>query len=109
MISLFTICLLILVHWFADFVMQSDEMAINKSKSNKWLLKHVVLYSLFFVPFGFWFAFVNLCCHFVTDWTTSRITSHLWKKGARHNFFVVVGIDQAIHLITLILTYSWMH
>ena len=92
------------MHLFADFILQTDQMAINKSKSNFWLTLHIACYSVPFLIFGWKFALVNAIGHWITDFITSRITSYLWKKEERHWFFVTIGIDQAIHLTTLILT-----
>lgn len=75
------------------------------------------------------FALVNGVLHFFTDWCTSRVTSRLFmdqfnqfdivtgvdrqgraQKENRmlmknnfnpHNFFVVIGLDQLIHQVTL--------
>lgn len=112
------IYLLIFTHWVADFVCQTDEMAKNKSKSNKWLGKHILAYmsvlSVFAVYSG-WeaaienvlgFVLINGIAHFIVDYFTSRLTSKLWAKGDVHNFFVVIGFDQALHMITLVLTFN---
>lgn len=97
---------LIWMHWFADFILQSDRIAINKSSSNEILLWHVTLYGVCFIGFGFAFAFVNAVLHFITDWITSRITKKLWVAEKRHWFFVVIGVDQAIHMTCLFATYE---
>jgi hypothetical protein len=99
---------LVWIHFIADFLLQSDNMAINKSISNKWLTIHVFTYSLLFVMFGWKFWLITFVFHFVTDYITSRGTSYLWKKNERHWFFVLIGLDQAIHLTTLFLTYRYL-
>lgn len=99
---------LVWLHFVADFVLQSDRVAVGKSGSNKILVEHVLIYSLPFVWFGWQFVAVNAVAHFATDYVTSRITSRLWKEQRRHGFFVVIGADQAIHLSTLFATYIWI-
>ena len=101
--------LLVWLHFFGDFILQTDYMAFNKSKSNKILLLHVTVYSIPLTLLGFQFAVVNLVLHFMTDWCTSRATAKLWKLNKRYWFFAVIGLDQAIHMTCLILTslYFW--
>jgi hypothetical protein len=96
--------LLVWVHTIADFVFQSDKMAINKSSSWKWLSIHVGMYGLLLLPLGWKFTLVNCLLHFITDAVSSRVTTYFWKKEQRHKFFVTIGIDQAIHMSCLFLT-----
>ena len=97
----------LIAHWIADFVLQTDKMALNKSKSNRWLAYHVGAYTLFMsVFFGPLFGIINGLCHLATDWFSSRITTKLWASGDRHNFFVVIGLDQLAHTLVLLGTLS---
>lgn len=108
MIEINAVLVLLVCHWVADFILQTDKMAVNKSKSNEWLMVHCITYTIPFMILSPAFALVNGITHFMIDWCTSRITSKLWANGDRHNFFVCIGMDQFIHVAILILTYSWM-
>lgn len=106
--------LIIWCHWVADFILQSDYIAKNKSKSNVVLLKHVCIYSIPFMVFLLVFPLapvwiiLNAILHFMVDWCTSRITSKLWAEQKVHNFFVTIGFDQALHMTCLVVTYQYM-
>lgn len=102
---------LLLVHWFADFVLQTSWQATNKSKRLDALSAHVLVYtatlalysSFLFSTCANWFVFwfLNGILHFCTDYVTSRISSKLYAEQDYHNFFVVIGFDQFIHQLTL--------
>ncbi len=104
-----TILTLIWLHFIADFVLQTREMATKKSSDLYWLSCHVTVYTItFMLFFGPIFALMNGVLHFVTDFITSRLTTHFYKKENMQMFFTTIGFDQAIHASTLILTYVWL-
>jgi uncharacterized protein DUF3307 len=107
---------LLVSHWIADFVLQTDWQATNKSKNNIALAHHVLVYtaclaavSAFLFGAGLlWLLFVvgNGLLHFGTDYCTSRVSSRFYAKQEWHKFFVVVGFDQTIHQFSLAVTMS---
>ena len=125
-INIYILFGILIIHWFADFVLQTDQMAKNKSTSNYWLTKHVyryttvwvaamfiycaVLYGITWTPEGvrlcFLFPIITFVCHWLTDYLTSRLNTRLHKKGDIHNFFVSIGADQVYHYVQLVLTFQ---
>lgn len=111
-------CGLLVVHWLADFVCQTHWQASNKSKNFQALARHVLSYTAILMAYsvGFfglsyivlYFAALNGTLHLITDFFTSRWTSALYAKQDWHNFFVVIGLDQLIHQLTLAVTMWWL-
>ena len=115
---------ILLVHWVADFLLQTNEQATKKSTSVKFLTYHVSAYSLvwfnsYYILGGSLtsldldviakcciFVGITFVCHWITDFCTSRIGKPFWEKGDYHNGFVVVGFDQILHYVQLFLTYK---
>lgn len=104
----------LIIHFLADFALQTKDQAEKKSISIAWLSHHVSVYSLIWLlvilPFGLVlackFAFITFICHFVTDYCTSRLGKPFWEAGDYHTGFVVVGFDQILHYIQLYYTYT---
>lgn len=108
------------IHWIADFLLQSEKMATNKSKDNFWLFAHVVVYSIVWLYVGVFFfdptrvvlfVMATFVCHFTTDYFTSRWTSKLYTKKKYYgfpSFFGVIGFDQFLHIAQLILCYLYI-
>ncbi len=119
MFTLTEIFSIIVIHWIADFVLQTDKQAKGKSKNWSDLLEHTNNYSLLWTIIGMFYTIISLntswnwllfglitfIAHTITDYFTSRLNSKLWAKGQTHNFFVSVGFDQTLHYIQLFLTY----
>lgn len=104
MIDLNLLSMVILAHFVGDFIFQTDVMAGNKSKKTFWLWAHILAYSTSLMVFGPAYALVNAVLHFWVDFFTSRGTSKLYAMGRRHDFFVLIGFDQALHMLILIWT-----
>lgn len=121
---IFTILYILTTHFVADFVKQTYEMASYKSTSIKWLTLHILAYYKWFIfsgimyyafawilAFNFsvwpliWYCTLNAGLHWITDYFTSKATSTLWKQKRVHDFFVMIGFDQLIHMFCLIGTY----
>lgn len=107
-----------IVHFLADFVFQTSQMATGKSKSLKWLSIHVGVYGLvsvisliligqsahsYYLGFAWWLG--NVALHFITDFITSKLTSRFWNAKNYRLFFVMIGFDQLIHNLCLVGTY----
>jgi len=123
--NLIEIFSILTIHWFADFVLQTDKQAKGKSKNWNDLLSHTFIYSSFWYAIGvglvignfsfeYWnynefdltkFVIITFIFHTITDYFTSRLNSKLWENGKIHNFFVSIGFDQLLHYIQLFLTY----
>lgn len=114
----YTLLAIFIVHFLADFVFQTSQMATGKSKSLKWLGIHVGVYGLvsmislvlvaqsvdsYYLGFSWWLG--NVALHFITDFITSKITSRFWESKNYRLFFVMIGADQLIHNLCLVGTY----
>ncbi len=101
MITIDLVVLLLFIHWFADFFCQTDGMALNKSKSFKWLSIHSAVYSAPFFLFGVEYGIFMFITHMIIDGITSRVSAYLWKTEQRHWFFTNIGFDQWIHYVVM--------
>jgi hypothetical protein len=121
--TLAEIFVLIIGHFIADFVLQDVDWANNKSTSNKALLKHTVMYSLFwcfplllfwrdYPDKILWFLPITFILHTVTDYITSRIVKKKFEKKEygthipNRGGFTVIGLDQVLHYLQLFITYK---
>jgi hypothetical protein len=111
-----TILLILLIHWLADAVLQTEKQATNKWNNADYLTAHTSTYSivwlLFTIGMGFNFyaclAFtgITFLVHTITDGITSKITHNFFEKKDYHNGFVMVLFDQILHYIQLYLTWK---
>lgn len=105
--------MLLVGHFFADFVLQTDAQAKNKSKDIRALLSHTLSYSFVLGGFSVWmvgvkdsitFVAITFAAHTLTDYITSRMVRPRFEKGDYHNAFVIIGFDQMLHYVQLYLT-----
>lgn len=115
MITFDLVLFILIIHFLADFGLQTHEQAINKYKGGLELIYHVTVYSTiwFFASYfilnswiySFCFATITMLSHALTDFITSNISKEFFDKKDFHNGFVVVGFDQMLHYIQLLLTF----
>jgi fatty acid desaturase len=122
--------ILIIIHYIADFMFQTENQALGKSKSYSKLISHTFTYTVVFfvllilIGFGvnlvmgykyifisLWFFLITFITHTVIDYVTSKITSKKFEKKEFYtgipNFgaFSIIGLDQVAHYATLFATY----
>ena len=108
---------LLFMHWVSDFALQPHWMSMRKSKEWGVLAGHALIIGSVlafgvaaFLQLNFrdamLFAAVNAVAHFMIDAVTSRITSRLYAKNRIHDFFVVIGFDQFLHVALLVWTWD---
>lgn len=103
--------IILLSHWVGDYLLQFNAIANHKSHSIRWLTLHVAIYSCVLFA-GVFFIFplhealrycaLNGAFHFVTDLITGKFSSK-YKSNPRI-FYPIIGADQFIHTVTLLLT-----
>lgn len=113
---------LLLVHYIADFILQTDKQAKGKSTSLKALTEHVATYTAAWIIGGslfvdlltefnllILFAAIIGVLHFITDYFTSKLVKKYFDKGNAHNAFVVIGFDQFLHFAQIFLTFWYVY
>lgn len=73
----------LLVHIFGDYVMQSDWIALNKSKKTIPCLVHVLIYTACFLMLTFsWKALLVIgATHFILDRWHTPLKRFIWLRG----------------------------
>ncbi|WP_336489335.1 DUF3307 domain-containing protein [Methylobacterium nigriterrae] len=101
---------MIVKHYVADFVLQTDWMARGKEQERGWLLPlcaHVACHALatlgvalVIAPRLWWLALVDFAIHFCID----RVKSVVARRGrwtpAQAQFWWLLGFDQMLHALT---------
>lgn len=112
--------ILFISHLLGDWIFQDGQIARMKSRSTEWLTLHVIIYAgtmLVLIYSYFWFRGVpfelrtkwtlgfvlaNGLAHWGTDMVTSQLSAQADAIGDKRTFFIVVGVDQCLHALTLI-------
>lgn len=88
---------LLVLHYVADFLLQTRKMGQNKSKSLMWLSIHVGVYLIALLSFGllfghyvvqdpndmypiFEYCLLNATLHWLTDFGTSKLSGYFYMK-----------------------------
>jgi hypothetical protein len=106
-----TLILLILVaHYTFDWKFQTRNMAENKSKCNKALGRHVLVYFIgllhvvAFSQLTLGWAVFNAIAHFGVDYCSSRMTSKFYQEENYKPFWDTIGADQLVHYLILFIS-----
>lgn len=109
---------IIIGHFVGDYLLQSKWMFSKKDAVNGALLAHVFVYSLSVFAFlqsfllfsgetydnTLLFIAINAFVHLLIDGVCSKVTKIYLKRFDYGAFFVILGLDQTLHVLTLINT-----
>lgn len=107
--------IIFIAHWVGDFIFQTSNMAIKKSKSLRWLSLHVLTYtgimlipSIFLFPWllALKYTLVNGVIHWVVDFFTSKAVAKYQSKP--RVYFPLIGFDQLLHILSLLWTLEFL-
>lgn len=121
--NFYLILFVLVIHFLADFSLQTHMQATMKSTKPLFLIKHTITYSLvwficFFIYLGLVtddtflenlrnslsFFMITFTAHTLTDFVTSKMVKERFDKEDFHNGFLIIGVDQVLHYIQLFLT-----
>lgn len=114
---------LLLLHFVADFICQSNMSITHRGKDFGWLLVHIVGYVLtffagmmlgvLFLGFSaimvFKLTLTILTVHSFVDFCLGKITSHFWEMKQHRWAFVIMGAEQIFHIILLICIFQLLY
>lgn len=103
---------LLLAHWIGDYLLQTNNMALKKHGSLKWLSLHVLVYAtvllilcnlVFSWQIALGYAVINSLLHWITDFFTSKLAAQYHSN--RRIFYSILGFDQFVHMACLYWSY----
>lgn len=115
--ALFVFFLLQVKHFIADFVLQTNEMVVEKGIYGA---KHGIAHSLIqsagtFLAFawmhpvlGIITAFVDFMAHYHIDWAKININKKYNYTPQDKQFWLWLGLDQLAHQLTYIVLVGWV-
>jgi len=119
MIRIIDVIVILIAHFIGDFLCQSRRMANNKSRNIWWLATHGIIYSsiLFILLIAFTyhhhisiflFALLNGIVHIIVDKFSSYYSNYFYFRHKIYQMFCVLGGDQLIHTLILLITANWI-
>lgn len=114
MISIPTVIWLILSHIAGDCLTQPYNLSTDKVYKIKVLIWHCIAYGSIvgILNWNFNFGLINFLWHFIVDFGTTNI--HKFIRNISLNKFpydlnlVILTVDQFLHIVGIILIYSWI-
>ncbi len=113
------IIILILLHILGDFILQSKRLSILKRTKIPALFQHTAIYTMTFLLLsslwlsltfvqGIVFGLLNGVIHLIIDYITGLLKKKYWSINEA-KYITIVGLDQVVHIIILIVTYLTLY
>lgn len=103
--TIITLTYLILLHYFADFIFQPNKILLYRDNDSVVIISHCIYYPIPFLLFGIQFAVGVGAAHFLVDLVALNLTKKYWSDKNMKIIFKLFGLDQILHILTLIALY----
>lgn len=107
-----TLAIILLMHYVADFLLQSQNVRKNKHDSLEEMFTHIGIYSVVMMCTTWvlglppiWWA-INVLAHLAVDFMTAPASHSFFSTEDYWWGMNIVGLDQLIHIFILIATYN---
>lgn len=108
MISINLVLIIILLHFFSEYLLQPPTGVTFTGNSPRKIVSHCICHAIPFGVFGAHFMILTCLFHFIVEMSTDRIISQYWTGNRIRLHRIYIGVSQTMHVLVLFLVYNFL-